>query len=129
MTDTAGAALSAPTAGLATREPVPGHISIAPRVLTKVSGAIVAEALVVEPRSVRVDARDDDGRLALSINTPISIPVLSADVRVPAGGVLGRIRSLQETVTRRVNEITGRAVSRVDVTVTGSQLERSGALR
>jgi hypothetical protein len=108
---------------------IPGHISIAPRVLSKVGGAVVAETLVVERRDVRVEARDDDGRLALSVETPLSIPALTADVVVPAGGVLGTVRSLQETVTTRVTEITGRTVSRVDVTVTGSRLEKTGPVR
>jgi hypothetical protein len=104
---------------------VPGHVSIAPRVLEKIGTAVVAETLAVDRRDVRVSARDDEGRLALGVSTPIAIPTLSADVDVPEGGVLGTLRSLQSTVTRRFNDITGRAVSRVDVTVTGSQLESS----
>lgn len=112
------------------REPViPGHISIAPRVLSKVGGAVVAETLAVPRHDVRVDARDEEGSLALSVSTPMTIPALTRDLVVPPGGVLGTIRSLQDTVTHRLLEITGRAVSRVDVTVTGSRLEKTGALR
>lgn len=112
------------------REPViPGHISIAPRVLQRVGGAVVAESLAVDRRDVRVEARDDEGRLALRVATPVGIPVLSADVDAPEGGLLGTIRALQETVTQRVHEITGRAVSRVDVNVTGSRLEKNGRPR
>ncbi|MCU1530362.1 MAG: hypothetical protein JWP75_4125 [Frondihabitans sp.] len=118
-----------PSSGGQSARDIPGHVSVAARVLQKVGSAIVAESLAVETRAVRVEARDDEGRLALRIATPISVPVLSADVVAPSGGVLGTIRTLQGTVTRRMNEITGRAVSRVDVTVTGSQLERSGVVR
>ncbi|AMM19225.1 hypothetical protein AX769_02600 [Frondihabitans sp. PAMC 28766] len=100
---------------------VPGHISIAPRVLQKVGSAVVSDALAVDRHDVHVDARDDDGRLALRVSTPVSVPALSADVVVPDGGVLGTIRTLQQTVTGRILTITGRAVSRVDVTVTASR--------
>lgn len=104
---------------------VPGHISVAPRVLQKVGSAVVADSLSVDRHDVHVDARDDEGRLALRISTPISIPQLSPDVDVHAGGVLGTVRALQETVTTRVLAITGRAVSNVDVTVTASQLTKT----
>jgi len=36
------------------------------------------------------------------------------------------VRELQSTLTRRVSEITGRTVSRVDVTVSRSLLDRTG---
>ncbi|BDZ48248.1 hypothetical protein GCM10025867_04890 [Frondihabitans sucicola] len=108
---------------------IPGHVSIAPRVLQKVGGAVVADTLVVDRRDVRVDARDDEGNLALRVSTPLNVPALTPGLVVQPGGVLGTVRSLQETVTRRLFEITGRAVSRVDVTVTGSHLEKTAGLR
>ena len=103
---------------------IPGHISIAPRALTRVGSAVVAEALDVDTHDVRVDARDDAGNLALRVETTLRIPPLGGPVTVPAGGVLGTVRDLQQTVTSRVREITGRSVSRVDVTITGSRIER-----
>ncbi|GAA4678560.1 hypothetical protein [Frondihabitans cladoniiphilus] len=108
---------------------IPGHISIAPRALTKVGSAVVAEALDVNPHAVRVGARDDDGNLALQVETTMRIPPLSADVEIEGGGVLATVRNLQRTVTTRVHDITGRAVSRVDVTVTGSELDRTERVR
>jgi hypothetical protein len=108
---------------------IPGHVSIAPRVLQKVGGAVVADTLLVSRSDVRVDARDDDGNLALRVSTPMNVPALTSDLVVAPGGVLGTVRSLQETVTRRLFEITGRAVSRVDVTVTGSRLQKAEGLR
>jgi hypothetical protein len=108
---------------------IPGHISIAPRVLQKVGGAVVADTLAVDRRDIRVDARDDAGNLALRVATPITVPHLTGDLAVPSGGVLGTVRSLQATLTSRLFEITGRAVSRVDVTVTGSRLEQTGGVR
>jgi uncharacterized alkaline shock family protein YloU len=108
---------------------IPGHVSIAPRVLQKVGGAVVAETLAVSRRDVRVDARDDQGNLALSVSTPVNVPALTADLVVQPGGVLGTVRSLQDTVTRRLFDLTGRAVSRVDVTVTGSRLQKTGEVR
>jgi hypothetical protein len=107
------------------RPGIPGHISIAPKVLQKVGSAVVAETLAVERSRVHVDARDDEGRLALRVSTPIAIPELTADVVVADGGVLGTVRALQQTVTTRIHDITGRAVSRVDVTVSASRPQSS----
>ncbi|KQR44582.1 hypothetical protein ASF82_14305 [Frigoribacterium sp. Leaf164] len=113
--------------GSAGRGPVvPGHVSLAARVLTRVAAAVVAEQLRVDRAEVRVDASDDAGHLALRVTTPVRVPALSGSVQVPAGGVVGLVRELQSTLTRRVSEITGRTVSRVDVTVSRSQLDRTG---
>lgn len=117
---------SDPDSSAATSLPtIPGHISIAPKVLQKVGSAVVAETLDVERSRVHVDARDDEGRLALRVSTPIAIPPLTADVVVADGGVLGTVRALQQTVTTRILDITGRAVSRVDVTVSASRPQSS----
>jgi len=105
---------------------VPGHVSLAARVLTRVAAAVVAEQLRVDRAEVRVDASDDAGHLALRVTTPVRVPALSGSVPVPAGGVVGLVRELQSTLTRRVSEITGRTVSRVDVTVSRSVLDRTG---
>lgn len=113
--------------GAAGRGPVvPGHVSLAARVLTRVAAAVVAEQLRVDRAEVRVDASDDAGHLALRVTTPVRVPALSGSVPVPAGGVVGLVRELQSTLTRRVSEITGRTVSRVDVTVSRSLLDRTG---
>lgn len=113
--------------GSAGRGPVvPGHVSLAARVLIRVASAVVAEQLRVDRAEVRVDASDDAGHLALRVTTPVRVPALSGSVPVPAGGVVGLVRELQSTLTRRVSEITGRTVSRVDVTVSRSQLDRTG---
>ena len=105
---------------------VPGHVSLAARVLTRVAAAVVAEQLRVDRTEVRVDASDDAGHLALRVTTPVRVPALSGSVQMPAGGVVGLVRELQSTLTTRVSEITGRTVSRVDVTVSRSLLDRTG---
>jgi hypothetical protein len=91
----------------------------------------VAETLGVALGDVRVDTSDDSGRVAFSVATPIAIPVLSSEVEGerPPGGVLATVLALQETVRRRVGEITGRTVSRVDVTITGSSIVTKGRVR
>ena len=105
---------------------VPGHVSLAARVLTRVAASVVAEQLRVDRTEVRVDASDDAGHLALRVTTPVRVPALSGSVQMPAGGVVGLVRELQSTLTTRVSEITGRTVSRVDVTVSRSLLDRTG---
>lgn len=68
---------------------VPGHVSVAARVLTRVAAAVVAEELRVDRSEVRVDASDDAGHLALRVSTPVRIPALSESMPVPEGGVVG----------------------------------------
>lgn len=102
---------------------VPGHVSVRPRVLQRVAGAVVAEQLHVDRHDVRVDATDDGGDLALHVATPVRVPALDRAAGLPEGGVLGLVRELQGTVRSRVRELTGRSVSRVDVVVTGARAE------
>jgi len=110
---------------------IPGRIGIASRVLTKVSGAVVAETLDVPFGDVHVDTSDDSGQVAFRVATPIAIAVLSGDSSAahPTGGVMATVQALQETVRSRVGEITGRAVSRVDITITGSSVVTKGRVR
>lgn len=105
---------------------VAGHVSIPGKVLQKVAAAVVAETLRVDRGDVRVEAHDDGGHLALRVSTPVRIPVLAEAMQMPEGGVVTIVRDLQATLTRRVSELAGRTVSRVDVTVTGSRIQRTG---
>lgn len=105
---------------------VAGHVSIPAKVLQKVATAVVAETLRVRRADVRVEAADDAGRLALRVSTPVRVPMLSKAMTMPEGGVVAVVRDLQSTLTRRVSDLAGRSVSRVDVTVSGSRLERTG---
>jgi len=95
-------------------------------VLQKVATAVVAETLRVRRADVRVEAADDAGHLALRVSTPVRVPMLSEAMTMPEGGVVAVVRDLQSTLTRRVSDLAGRTVSRVDVTVSGSRLERTG---
>jgi len=106
---------------------VPGHVGVPAKVLQKVATAVVAETLRVRRADVRVEAADDGGRLALRVSTPVRIPVLSEAAALPDGGVVAIVRDLQSTLTRRFSELAGRTVSRVDVTVSGSRIDRTGA--
>jgi len=106
---------------------VPGHVGVPAKVLQKVATAVVAETLRVRRADVRVEAADGGGRLALRVSTPVRIPVLSEAAALPDGGVVAIVRDLQSTLTRRFSELAGRTVSRVDVTVSGSRIDRTGA--
>ncbi|KPG88057.1 hypothetical protein [Frigoribacterium sp. RIT-PI-h] len=105
---------------------VSGHVSIPGKVLQKMATAVVAETLRVRRADVRVEAADDAGQLALRVSTPVRVPMLSEAMTMPEGGVVAVVRDLQSTLTRRVSDLAGRTVSRVDVTVSGSRLERTG---
>lgn len=103
---------------------IPGHVSIAPRALHRVGVAVTAEHLRIDRDDIRITSRDDDGQLALVVETPVVIPPLGS---VPADqvGLLDTIRSLQRALEERMAAIAGRSVSRVDVTVTRSVLAGS----
>ena len=105
---------------------VAGHVGIPAKVLQKVAVAVVAETLHVRRADVRVLAEDDAGQLALRVSTPVRVPMLSEAATMPEGGVLAVVRDLQSTLTRRLSELAGRTVSRVDVTVSGSRTDRTG---
>lgn len=105
---------------------ISGHVSMAGRVLQRVGTAVVAETLKVDRSDVHVTADDDAGHLAFRVTTPVRIPVLGDAMSMPEGGVVAIVRSLQDTVSQRVREITGRTVSRVDVTISGSSIQRTG---
>lgn len=95
--------------------PVAGTVTIAVRSIERTALAIVHEELGVEVSAIRVHLSDDRGGLALGVSTPV---VLDPE---DGGSVLDRLHRDRARIAARMQALTGRTVSRVDVRVTGTR--------
>src|SRR5690349_20555798 len=84
-----------------------GHNRISTQALTSLAKAAAAQYLGVEAEDVRADWTDDDGLLALSLVTPISIPPLqsvvldAARVGIAGGSIWDRTVKAKESILAR----------------------------
>jgi hypothetical protein len=127
MTATAGAAFHG--------RALAGHNRINTQALTSVARAAAAEALGVDPHEVRAEWTDDDGLLALALVTPIAVPPLSAVLGDPArvaafgGSIWDRTVAAKASILRRVMELSGARLSRVDIRISGASVSEGGRVR
>ncbi|KQQ05290.1 MULTISPECIES: hypothetical protein [unclassified Rathayibacter] len=96
--------------------PVAGTVTLSVRSIERTALAIVHEELGVDVSAIRVRLSDDDGGLALSVSTPVVL----ADAAT-AGTVLDRLHRDRTRIAARMQALTGRSVSRVDIRVTGTR--------
>jgi hypothetical protein len=112
-----------------------GHNRISTQALTSLARAAAAEALGVEAQDVRADWSDDDGLLALSLVTPIAVPPLSAVLRDPGrvagfgGSIWDRSVAAKAAILRRVTELSGAGLSRVDIRISGASTSEGRRVR
>lgn len=112
-----------------------GHNRISTQALTSVARAAAAEALGVPPQDVRADWSDDDGLLALSLVTPIAVPALPAVLRDPGrvagfgGSIWDRAVAAKGDILRRVTELSGAQLSRVDIRISGAAVTERRRVR
>lgn len=115
--------------------PLAGHNRISTQALTSLARAAAAEALGVPPQDVRADWTDDGGLLALSLVTPIAVPSLTAVLRDPArvagfgGPIWDRAVAAKARILRRVTELSGAQLSRVDIRISGASVSDGGRVR
>ena len=112
-----------------------GHNRISTQALTSVARAAAAEALGVTAPEVRAEWSDDDGLLALSLVAPIAVPPLTAVLRDPGrtaafgGSVWDRAVAAKAQILRRVTELSGARLSRVDIRISGASVSEGGRVR
>lgn len=122
-------------AGAVRADSMAGHTRISTQALTSVAQAAAAEALGVPPHEVRADWSDDDGLLALSLVAPITIPPLTTVLRDPervagfGGSVWDRAVAAKAEILRRVTELSGASLSRVDIRISGASVNEGGRVR
>ena len=116
------------TAGAVRTSAMAGHTRISTQALTSVARAAAAEALGVTPQEVRAEWTDDDGLLALSLVAPITVPPLTALLRDPGriagfgGSIWDRAVAAKADILRRVTELSGVRLSRVDIRISGASV-------
>lgn len=121
---------------------LPGHPSETPaapryaglnrvstQALTSLAQAAAAAELGVRPADVRAEWADDAGLLALRIVSPVAIPDLAvvnapADLEAWGGSVWERAASAKGRILRSVAELSGTALSRVDIRISGARIGR-----
>ena len=124
-----------PTAPLVRAQGFSGHNRISTQALTSLARAAAAQFLGVAAEDVRADWTDDDGMLALSLVTPISIPPLKAVAadasRVDAAGGSIRDRTVRAKarILATVAELSGAQLSRVDIRISGAKISEGGRVR
>ncbi|MFJ3958147.1 hypothetical protein [Arthrobacter sp. NPDC090010] len=112
-----------------------GHNRFSNQALTSLAKAACAEVLDVPAHEVRVDWRDDDGLLALSLVTPLGMPGLSEIIRDPqalaasGGSIHERAVRAKEAIRARVMQLSGSELSRVDIRVSGVLQRTAGRVR
>jgi hypothetical protein len=127
--------MNRPAQGVAHGRALAGHNRISTQALTSVARAAAAEALGVAPQDVRADWSDDEGLLALSLVAPIAVPPLSAVLRDPArvagtgGSIWERAVAAKAAILRRVTELSGAGLSRVDIRISGASLGEGRRVR
>lgn len=119
-------------AGAAPATAMAGHTRVSTQALTSVARAAAAEALGVPPQEVRAEWSDDDGLLALSLVAPITVPPLTTVVRDVGrvaglgGSIWDRAVAAKADILRRVTELSGARLSRVDIRIGGASMSEGG---
>jgi len=112
-----------------------GRTRVTSRALNSLAGAVAADALGVPANTIRVELSDDSGTLALVVAGPVRLPSLervAADPGVVArtgGSILKRGERAQEEIRRRVSDLSGSAVTRVVVRITGTEIRQESRVR
>jgi hypothetical protein len=112
-----------------------GHNRISTQALTSVARAAAGEALGVPAQDVRAEWSDDDGLLALSLVTRVTIPPLPVVLRDPGriagfgGSIWERAVAAKAEILQRVTELTGAQLSRVDIRISGATVRGGGRVR
>jgi hypothetical protein len=111
-----------------------GHNRISTQALTSLAKAAAAQALGVDAQDVRADWADDDGLLALSLVTPISIPplqlaVVAGKVDDFGGSIWHRAVEAKARILATVTELSGAQLSRVDIRISGARTREGGRVQ
>ncbi|MWV50969.1 hypothetical protein GRS96_16995 [Rathayibacter sp. VKM Ac-2803] len=111
-----------PVADRAATSPVAGTVTINVRSIERTALAIVHEELDVEVSAIRIRLSDDGGGLALAVSTPVVLePALADAPGASTGTVLDRLHRDRARIAARIEALTGRTVTRVDIRVTGTR--------
>ncbi|MBG0739054.1 hypothetical protein IV500_06530 [Paeniglutamicibacter antarcticus] len=112
-----------------------GHTRITAGALIRTITAVTAEAFSIPVADVKASVGDDGGRLRIDLRLPIVLPSFTEAARRPdlvrAGGgtMYDRADAGRSAVAARVRELTGSAVGRIDIRLTGLRQEGQAKVR
>ena len=118
-----------PSAALAVRTVSRGRTTVSTRALNRLVCAVAADELGVNPSTVGAEITDDLGKLALTVSAPIRIVSLTQVHRDPSvvrrmgGTIVDRAERARQHIQHRVGELTGSALSKVTVRLTGADIQ------
>lgn len=99
----------------------PGRIVVKERVLRKVAEETAARTLRVDRDRVSVGVSEARGGLAVAVSAPLPVPDLDDTAAIRSGpSVLERLSEIQAELRDRIAQVTGRDVTRVNITITGA---------
>ena len=103
----------------------PGRITVDHRVLVKVAEQAAADAVGVNRKDISVDVAETRSGLALRIATPLPVPDLDDNAAIDSGQpLLQRVSDLQHELRDRIGLLTGREITRVNVTITRALISK-----
>lgn len=104
----------------ATTQGLHGRTQISPRAVRRVVSAVTAEALGVKSSDVSVEIGSESGSMTVVAKAPVHVPALGDISRAPSETLIARLGRAQSTIRDRSLALTGRAIGRVDLQITGA---------
>jgi hypothetical protein len=95
-----------------------GYTRISAGSMHQLAAAIAAEAFKVPLREVRAGVRDGQGQVSVSLAVPLALGAGEL-VGNDGGALFGWAQSARAVVARRLHELAGTTVGRVDIRFTG----------
>ncbi len=101
-----------------------GYTSISSGTMHQLVAAIAAETFKVPLRDVRAGIHDEQGQVSVSLAVPVALTIMadlpSKKFRMDnAGTLFERAAAAKAVVAKRLSELAGTTVNRVDVRFTG----------
>jgi len=112
-----------------------GHTTISAGTLERLATAIAADAFKVPLGSVRAGIRDRQGQLSVSLALALAVAPLAeiaGNARKGEGGhdtVFQRAATAREIIAKRIQELAGASVGRVDIRFTGARVDSRERVR
>ena len=110
------------TAPVAADPHLPGRTKITARAVRRVVTAVTADAMEVPTSAVSVDLDDLGGALGVVAKSPVRLTPLGRSTG--GSSLVERLSTAQSTISERVLALTGSDVRRIDLRVTGAQLQQ-----
>ncbi|MHA7190160.1 hypothetical protein ACX80N_07705 [Arthrobacter sp. MDT2-16] len=117
------------------RASLAGHNRITTQALTSLACAAAAAELDVEPGQIRATFSDERGLLALLLALPLPVPPLARVLDDPGivdtfgGPILVRAEAARTPILRRIEELSGARLSRVDIRIIGSTVTKGARVQ